>query len=228
LAIEDVGRFSVRELRKSSDRLIHLHGSIHFGYRDSPTDPNRFAFEDSWHDVYFHKDPENARSSWHARSNPVSQAGEELIAGALISGLHKSEKLLASEPYASYYRAFGSWMENNSRLLVIGYGFADLHLNSLAMRLTSWHGRKRKVAVITDLREEDWLMVRCNADARTDEKLAISSWSEDREIWCDQMFNYRDVWTSKNGLCRVYLGGLVPVCREQLEDLLAFLGACPQ
>jgi hypothetical protein len=220
---EETSRFTPNELRQAWDRLVHLHGSIHFGYRDFRVNSNRFAFRDSWNDVYWHKNPAHAQRSWGGRSNPHAQSGEELVIGPLLTGLQKPDKVLAAEPYATYYRTLGNWLETNSRLLVVGYGFGDAHINSLLSRITSWHGDSRKVVLITHLPENEWVHLRHDVDHRVEEKMAISGWSEDDEIWRDQMFHYSDTWTSKNGLCRVYLGGLLPTSGQYLQDILSFL-----
>jgi hypothetical protein len=72
---ESTKRFSPHVLRKPENRLVHLHGSIHWGYRSGATDGNRFAFQDSWHDLYWHDDPVAAQRSWGWRSNQTSQSG---------------------------------------------------------------------------------------------------------------------------------------------------------
>jgi hypothetical protein len=223
---EEISRFTPNELRQASDRLVHLHGSIHFGYRDFRVNSNRFAFQDSWNDVYWHENPAHAQGSWGVRSNPHAQSGEELVIGPLLTGLQKPDKVLAAEPYATYYRTLGNWLETNSRLLVVGYGFGDVYINSLLSRITSWHGKNRKVVLITYLPEEEWPKIKHNPRKRVGEKDAIRNWSEENKVWYDdeiEMFNYHDSWTSKNGLCRVYLGGLLPTSTQYLQDILSFL-----
>jgi hypothetical protein len=219
---EDTKRFSPHALRKTESRLVHLHGSIHWGYRSGAADVNRFAFQDSWHDLYWHDDPLAAQRSWGWRSNQRAQSGEELIVGPMLSGLQKPDKVLSAEPYATYYRSLGDWLEHNRRLIIVGYGFGDDHINDLITRLTSWHGPERKVAVITLLDEKEWDEIR-HSHERMSENMAIKRWSEDDDTWFDQMFKYQDLWTSKNGLCRVYLGGLLHTSRAYLSNLLQFI-----
>ncbi len=219
---ENAKRFSPCVLRQPGNHLVHLHGSIHWGYRSGAHDINRFAFQDSRHDLYWHDDPEAAQKSWGHGSSQKSQSGAELIVGPMLTGLQKPDKVLSAEPYASYYRTFGKWLEDNSRLVVVGYGFGDVHINDLVHRLTSWHGSKRKVVLITLLCENKWQEMR-HSHERMPENLAIKGWSEDNDTWFDQMFDYQDRWTSKNGLCRVYLGGLLHTSQTYLADLLEFL-----
>ena len=44
-------RFEPRKLAwTSASRVMHLHGSVHYGFY--PGDPNRFRFEDKFEDLY--------------------------------------------------------------------------------------------------------------------------------------------------------------------------------
>jgi SIR2-like protein len=220
---ENVRRFDARVLRAATMRLAHLHGSVRFGYREYGTDANRFWAEDSWDDLYLHPSAASAGISWGGRSSHNSQAGEETIVGPLISGLQKPNKLIAAEPYSSYYAALGEWLQTNSRLLVVGYGFGDLHLNKLLQRMSRWHGPARRIALITLLPERDWIHT-LHGFARGHELEVVSGWTEEPRAWHDRnTFRYENPWISLNGCCRLYLSGLIGTVTTSMEDLLAFL-----
>jgi hypothetical protein len=220
---EDVQRFTPMDFRGPGHRLAHLHGSVNFGYRPLSGDHNRFAFRDGFHDLYRFDDPKRARDSWGARSNPTAQSGEELIVAPLITGLQKPDKVLAAEPYHSYYRYLGNWLEATPRLLVIGYGFGDVHLNSLLARLTSWHGDTRRVIVITWIPESEWVLNHHSNHYRHEEGMVVARWSEEPEWWFNKMSFYDPVWTSQNKRCRVYHIGLQSTIDMHLPEIIEFL-----
>jgi hypothetical protein len=143
---EAAQRFSPSEYARAEHRLAYVHGSIHFGYRREG-DPNRFVFEDSWHDLYRYDDPAKAQSTWGIRSHPTAMSGEELVVGPLLTGFQKPDKVLAIDPFHSYYVAFANSLRLNPRLLVLGYGFGDPHINGVISRLTKLHGTNRNLSM---------------------------------------------------------------------------------
>jgi len=74
---EHVWRFSERAL-PPRPKLMHLHGSIHFGDREHQNDPNRFTYEDEWEDVYWHSTPQAAKASRVTKNALPSQAGARM------------------------------------------------------------------------------------------------------------------------------------------------------
>jgi hypothetical protein len=218
---EQTHRFDPRVLGAATQKLMHLHGSIHFGYRETSAPVNRFAYEDEWEDLYWHADPAKAVASWGSRSHHTSQAGEESIVGPLITGMQKPNKVLASEPYLTYYRTFGQVIQDNARLLIIGYGFGDNHINQIMSRMTRWHGPKRRIAFVTWCPEKEWLHRHHGYD-HLEEITSVERWSEENNSWTDGM-NYSDIWTSKNGLVRIYTMGLLATAGAHLDDLVQFL-----
>jgi hypothetical protein len=222
IASESAQRFSLADFIAGDHRLAYVHGSIHFGYRREG-DPNRFIFEDDWHDLYRYDDPSEARNTWGIRSHPRAMSGEELVVGPLLSGFQKPDKVLAIDPFHTYYVEFANWIRSNPRLLVLGYGFGDRHINGVLSRLTKLHGANRKVAVVTWMPEQEWVLAK-GGHNRLEESYAIARWSEEAgQLWRETMVSYEDTWTSKNGRCRVHLNGLTNVAANQLEDLIAFL-----
>lgn len=126
-------------------RLLHLHGNIRFGHLTGDRDDYRW--EDSWEDLYWYQDHKEAFETWLKGSNGTSGAGQALHVGPIITGLHKPSKLLV-EPYRTYSEAFSSALFHNSRLLVVGYGFGDPHLNYVLRRMGKWHGQDRRIAYV--------------------------------------------------------------------------------
>lgn len=146
---ENIWRLDVNHLadRQDGHRLFHLHGGIHFGDREYGAEANRFAYEDDFHELYWHASPDAALQTAWGRSSPRSQAGRWLNGGRIVSGMNKPDKLIF-EPLASYYAEFGREIVRCPRLLVVGYGFNDLHVNALLSRLNRAHGSSRRICMI--------------------------------------------------------------------------------
>lgn len=82
---------------------------------------------------------EKAKETWFGRSTNTAQSHMESVIGPIITGLRKTDKLVAY-PYSSYYHTLMDSLQKNSRLLIIGYSFGDIHFNHLLDRITRIHG----------------------------------------------------------------------------------------
>jgi len=213
---ESVARFDEGTLEQHG-RLMHLHGSIHFGYRTG--DSKRFIFEEAFDDLYWHDTSSAALASQTGKSTNTNQAGREAIISPIITGLQKPDKLLY-EPFSTYYRTLGHLLRSNNKLLVVGYGFSDIHINALLSRMTRWHGPNRKIALITWFDSKDWSPSMDWALNRGNEFQTVATWTEDRAPMNHS--TYQNPWTSSNGLVRVYLGGLMDTATNLLPDLVSF------
>jgi hypothetical protein len=217
---EDVGeagwRFSRRQLARQRRTLLHLHGSIHFGYRDpNENDLNRFGFEDDWEDLFYFPTPARAAASRPIQSTHDSQAGRKTTKGPFITGLNKPDKLLV-EPYDAYAQMFAERVLSTPRLLVIGYGFGDLHVNANINRMTKYHGARRRIISITyanDLR--GW------GHERLDESMAVMKWAEEQAPF--DRIESGDPWIAENGLVRVYQHGFLDAARSNVDEIVTFL-----
>lgn len=117
-------------------KLAHLHGSIRFG----PNHEKSFG-RDRWEDLLLYPDTASAREAnlRGARSTYVNQSGRECRIGFSITGLQKADKILTAEPYSSYHNYLKNALLANRKLLIIGYGFADHHINSILCRMPALH-----------------------------------------------------------------------------------------
>ena len=212
-----------RFIRVEETRILHLHGSVFYGYPHF-RDPNRFNFEDQHEDLYRFASHEDAEDTWFGRSQNYAQSGESAIAGPIITGQRKPDKLLGI-PYSTYQSVLHDAVLKNPSLLIIGYSFGDIHFNRLLSRLTRHHGDNRRVVVIDYVPE----------DSRGD------SWAPDGSIrgWPDvDMFHevarlardtqpldgsYHHPWISKDGLCRFYLEGFEEAVVRHGTEILEFL-----
>lgn len=78
--------------------------------------------------------------------------GSIVSASPIISGLSKPAKLVHNpEPFGYYYKAFIDSVLESERLLVIGYGARDDHINVWLHQYTKVHKDNRKVVWICKL-----------------------------------------------------------------------------
>ena len=208
-------RFDPRLLRSAPRRLLHLHGSILLGY-PTPDDSDCFVFEDDWDDPIFFEDAASALRSRAIRSTSESQAGRRTTKGPFITGMNKPDKLLV-EPYQTYFQVLSHQVQVCPRLLVLGYGFGDLHVNAVIDRMTRHHGSERRVASVT-LNDPSDLQYK-----HRDEFGVVRRWAEEREP--APRDKPAGIWTSKNQLVRIDHRGLVAAvsATDRLVDFL--LGA---
>ncbi len=146
------GVFDGRRLnRGDGDRILHLHGSVQFSDRGVREDQRGLYNQDrlSTDQLMWWDTAELDSELLLPGDVTLSQAGENLRVGPMITGLRKPEKLLAAEPYTTYYRLLSQCMQTNHRLLIIGYGFGDLHINSLFMRMKHWHAQDRRIVCLS-------------------------------------------------------------------------------
>ena len=121
--------------------LVHLHGSVRFGYAPGEFIPVKYS------------DSQAALQSVQGtRVGDTYSAGQIVSASPLISGLSKAAKLVHNpEPFGYYYRAFIDAVLSSERLLVIGYGARDDHFNVWLEQYSKVHGDNRKVVWICKL-----------------------------------------------------------------------------
>ncbi|MDD9942485.1 MAG: SIR2 family protein [Myxococcales bacterium] len=193
-------------------RLFHLHGSIHFGAREYGADPNRFAYDAGFHELYWHPTPGAAYQTMWGQSAPRSQSGRELGGGRLLTGLHKADKTL-TEPMASYYLEFCNQLVRSSRLLIAGYGFQDHHINAALRRFVRAHGGRGRVAVVDYMAAPE----RDDLGTRADMQVFLQRFAAD-------VVEIRQLRSSPQDLggdrCRVYWKGLTDADPKSLASFL--------
>ena len=107
------GHEFLKEYRRKSKVLCHLHGSIDYRI-------------DASGDYQVVKLPSGTLGEWPPIRAFRSrlQSGEHALIGPIISGLRKADKA-AFAPFGHYYNAFVESVVTEPRLLIIGYGFKD-------------------------------------------------------------------------------------------------------
>ena len=118
--------------------LCHLHGSVQFGYFLNDIGMAKYS------------DPHAAFETIEGiRGGDRYNVGQITSASPIISGLSKAAKLVHNpEPFGYYYRAFINSVLETERLLVIGYGVRDEHIDVWLEQFSKNHGKRKKVVWI--------------------------------------------------------------------------------
>jgi hypothetical protein len=125
----------------SEPLLVHLHGSVRFGYLRHEFGTGKYS------------DSQAALESveW-TRAGDHHVAGQIVSASPIISGLSKAAKLVYNpEPFGYYYRALIDSVLACERLLVVGYGGRDDHINVWLSQFEKTHAESRRIVWICRL-----------------------------------------------------------------------------
>lgn len=215
---EDVYRFDDRPAC-AAPTVMHLHGSIHLGYRRGRSDPDPLGWQYTYRDLFWHPDPASALSSWGPSTSDQTQAGRTMIGGPLITGFQKPDKLLI-EPLATYYCRLGRRLAEVPRLLVIGYGFGDRHINQLLSGMGRRHGSALRIAVVTSF---DTNQMHGSWDEHDEEHATIAMWSGQWHPFGSFSPTCVYPWVCANGVVRVYYRGLAEILDGGWQKILDFL-----
>lgn len=163
-------RFDINKfLNTHNDNIVaHLHGQINFAPPDweimtdktntlcSP-DENKYINIYPRNTLYKYKNYESAnnrRNSIIYSSPHQTQSGENIFNANIITGLLKTDKMLQF-PFDVYHHKFLYSLIKNNNLLIIGYGFSDLHINEALYEYNTVHQNNKRVVLIDYFDEED-------------------------------------------------------------------------
>jgi len=137
--------FNAKEFTQARARrgplLAHIHGSVQFGYQIECTG------------IVKYDKPIDALASFYGSRTPhVTDHGNIMTAGPIISGFNKVAKVAGNpEPYAHYYAAFTEALLSAEPLLVIGYGAMDQYVNTWLHEFARAHGDRRRIGWVTHI-----------------------------------------------------------------------------
>ena len=216
-------RFDPRRIAETQKtRLMHLHGSIRYGYPRAVV--NQYLFEDTHEDLYKLPTPQEARLTWFGRSTHTSQSHRTNIIGPLITGLQKPDKLTLY-PYDQYQAVLRRCVQDSPRLLVVGYSFGDLYLNGILQRISRLHGDSRRVVVVTYFphKEELWHPDPAVSEWLSEEMLGFLGRAARQSEPLGNSHVFQNPIASKDGHCRIYLRGTEDAFSKNPQDLIGFL-----
>lgn len=215
----------LRLIQFPGTRIMHLHGSTLFGYSNSHSNSFQEMYEDYFSDVFKYPDENAALATWFHRSNSHAQSGESIVGGPIITGLRKTDKLLAY-PYTTYSAVFSESILQNRSLLIIGYSFGDLYLNALIGKMASIHGSNRRIVVVSYLNDPIGTWHPDNA---------VGNWASIRMFgFLSRAFRQNPIATnysfvnpliSSDSCARLYLEGTRNALETHGPDIIRFLSS---
>lgn len=136
----------------------HLHGSILFGY---PTGTSQLLGQL----VKYPTAAPALKSLLGTSVGGLNIKGTNVTGRPLISGFNKLSKLHFSPvPYRGYFRAFAQKLNGCARLLIIGYGGYDDHVNLLLREFMTHHGQRKRVVYVLPREGKDLGKIPGNSD----------------------------------------------------------------
>lgn len=243
----EYNRFEPRILIDSTEEktyMNHVHGCIMYGH------PFNFDSNYDHEDLFKFKTYSDSKENYDRirKSNSSTQAGEEIVMGPIITGLHKTEKTLCL-PYDIYAKNLASKIITNNRILIIGYSFGDYYVNKMLERINLLHGDDYKVVLI-----DYWPSLKGHIELENDstENLVIypnmmdhyiEDWDDKYNINHNELAfickvagcNRYDLWNnmtglsldgpirSKNGRLMLFLGKFSDVAKNYTEEIYKFL-----
>ncbi|MDH2909465.1 MAG: SIR2 family protein [Candidatus Eremiobacteraeota bacterium] len=125
--------------------LMHLHGSVRHGLSHLNSGNPASLYEPALYD-----NPMEAVASFGdaSQSEPMAD-GKTATALPFISGFDKAAKITSNvRPFAYYYLAAAQALALTPRLLVVGYGGRDQHVQAWIAEHAAIHGSNRRAAAL--------------------------------------------------------------------------------
>lgn len=211
--------------------LMHLHGSICFAYSNAGGHGCDSIHNQQFEDLSCYENPEAAFECTVSHSVGSSQSGRNTVIGPMITGMQKTDKIIA-EPYMSYYRHFQNSLVEVPRVLIIGYGFGDSHINSVLSRIKAFHGDDRRIAVVDYWNKNNWIPLDTSVPADKIDKCDFirPGFMNIARIWSEgvSILNNKDYQSSfspegpASNKLKVFCGGLLDVSQNHSGELIEF------
>jgi hypothetical protein len=160
--------------------------------------------------------------SWGGRSTNTNQAGEKAEIGAIITGLHKTDKIQAM-PYSFYNAEFVNSLIRNNALLIIGYSFGDIHFNRLLEKIAKIHGEKRKVVFIDYVDKKKWWGNPVDNDLISHEMFVNIAMAFQEHDPFRNYTRFKNPIESKDGRAKLYLSGFKDTVLNYGDEIIDFL-----
>jgi hypothetical protein len=198
--------------------VSHLHGQICFGLHDlKPNDINAFHFEEQTYSLYKYKTFNGAQDfrNRSIRSHLNAQSGHTIFPANIITGRMKTDKMIWS-PMQIYMYGFINALMRNEELIIIGYGFGDLYVNTLLYQYLQKHKEKKKVRLITYCSDEQF-----NEDVAAyhnlfhDAQCVYAQCIMEKQDWCS--FRRQSLYKSEKTDACIYIDGFKKYCEDYIS-----------
>lgn len=130
-------QFSERAWQRQNVSLW-LHGSVHFNIHGHSPVPHPQAGRIFWEDT--------------PSVNWSGAVRNDLLDIPLVIGSDKPRQILRP-PFIHYWSALSAFAGTVDRLLVIGYGGNDPHLNHVLQNIVLWHGNQLRLVICTSVHQ---------------------------------------------------------------------------
>lgn len=142
---EGSGLFHPEKLYRNTNWgfCYHIHGSVHFDQFGSKYDMHEIGWQSSL-DATF-------KQNSSGRSSQLTMEGLSLPTSVIVAGYDKSNQIKRN-PFRTYYSQLDRFALEADAVLFLGYGFADLHLNTCFDRIRD---DKRRPVVVIDYAGDD-------------------------------------------------------------------------
>ena len=133
------GKFQPLDVLKRQEWnfIYHLHGSVHF---------NMKGYENDLHKIFWENNLDaNFSQNSFGKDLISTQEGIGLPNSVIIAGYEKANQI-QRQPFRTYYSILDKLIHETDKFLIIGYSFADFHVNN-ALELIKENG-KRNVVII--------------------------------------------------------------------------------
>lgn len=215
------------ENRKNLSTINHIHGCIL--YFQAKDDKGRYMYN-MIHDMCKYPDYQTMKNRFIGTgySDPVSQDHTEYIAGPIITGLRKTEKLNCI-PYDFYHGHLYNSILHNSSLIIAGYSFGDVYTNQLLFRMGLIHREKARIVLIdywnydsdTENGLSFFLKTKPSKDLIT--FLLMMAEIDSLDAFCNNLIkNSPDYFTTKNGRLMIFTTGFKKATMHK-EEILSFI-----
>lgn len=178
-----------------------LHGSV---FWDFSTDGKRF------HRI---NDVTGIANQSVSSDFPITR--EPIIPSPIISGYNKSHRLNYS-PYSQLYYAFQTDLINCDKLIIIGYGFSDNHINSL---FNNYNG---KVFIVDYFDQNDPQKAESSSDILTNNVTREFYEEFDDDQILNSLINQNGLLQSKNNKIRIWFKGIGNEFYDKYDSLKLF------
>lgn len=152
----------------------------------------------------------------------TTQSAEQIFQYPIITGLRKNDKILLP-PFDAYYSHLYQQIKNNRKLMIIGYGFGDLYINSLLSQFRNFHGNDGKIICIDYISPQKWTHNFYEMPISQTMKQVVY------KMFCDEKMPYRflgfdrlDFIDSEDCKNRLYCCGFHAASTKYKDDILHF------
>ena len=143
----EISVFNYNNLLTSTDkhRIIRIHGSVNFSTIHNKNFWKRKYNIANEGDLFWIENERKILPRYIYKYHSINN--ELILIGSLIMGHRKLNKLYY-EPYISYHAILSKIISESPNLLIIGFSFNDLHINSIIGRLFQYHRKKSKTIIV--------------------------------------------------------------------------------